>query len=276
MSLADWKSDKKLANRIGDGIRAGNVFHAYIIEGDTCVDKVAFAKDMVKAILCLQAPGTGCGECICCRKIDHDNCEDLYFVESDGLSVKDDAVFSLQEKLKRKPAGGPRNIAVIKDADTMTVRAQNRLLKTREEPPAGTVILLLSENRENLLETIRSRCVAYRLNSLDADRESLEMDGAAALMDGLLEGVSFFRMKELLAGHMKSRDEAFQILDGMERIYRDFLVGKDLRGRLLKREDIFRHITLIEEARRDLVMKVNYNYAMKNLLIKIGGQTTKW
>ena len=70
---------------------------------------------------------------------------------------------------------------------------------------------------------------------------------------------------------MKSREDAFQLLDGMERIYRDFLVGKDLRGRLIKKEDIFRHIALIEEARRDLVMKVNHNYAMKNLLIKIGG-----
>jgi len=271
MSLADWKADKKLANRIEAGIGAGNVFHAYIIEGDTCVDKVAFAKDMVKAILCSHAPGVGCDACICCRKISHDNYEDLYFIESDGLSVKDDAVFSLQEKLKRKPTGGPRNIAVIKDADTMTVRAQNRLLKTLEEPPAGTVILLLSENKDNLLETIRSRCVAYRLNSLDTDPDGLQMEGAMALMDGVLEGVSFFRMKELLAKYMKSRDDAFQLLDGMERIYRDFLVGKDLRGRLLKKEDIFRHIALIEEARRDLVMKVNYNYAMKNLLIKIGG-----
>ncbi|MBQ8562645.1 MAG: DNA polymerase III subunit [Firmicutes bacterium] len=271
MSLNNWRADARLTERIRGSVLAGNVFHAYIIEGDTCVDKVAFAKDMLKAIICRQRPGVGCDDCIDCRKIDHDNYEDLYFVESDGLSVKDDAVFQLQEKLKLKPAGGSRNLAIIKDADTMTLRAQNRLLKTLEEPPAGTVILLLSENKDNLLETIRSRCVAYRLNSLETDLNQLQMEGASAIMEALLEGESFFRMKELLNQYMKSRDDAFQLLDGMERIYRDFLVGKDLRGRLLKRENIFRHIELIEEARRDLVMKVNHNYAMKNLIIKIGG-----
>ena len=271
MSLNNWTADRKLTERIRGSVLAGNVFHAYIIEGDTCVDKMAFAKDMVKAILCRENPGTGCDDCIDCRKIEHDNYEDFYFVESDGLSVKDEAVFQLQEKLKMKPSGGNRNIAVIKDADTMTARAQNRLLKTLEEPTEGTVILLLSENRDNLLETIRSRCVAYRLNSLDTDLNQLQMEGAAAIIDALMEGENFFRMKQLLNQYMKSREDAFQILDGMERIYRDFLVGKDLRGRLLKRENIFMHITLIEEARRDLVMKVNHNYAMKNLMIKIGG-----
>lgn len=271
MSLNNWNQDARLAERIRSSVRAGNVFHAYIIEGDTCVDKVAFAKDMLKAILCRENPGVGCDTCIDCRKIAHDNYEDLYFIESDGLSVKDDAVFQLQEKLKLKPAGGNRNLAVIKDADTMTVRAQNRLLKTLEEPTEGTVILLLSENKDNLLETIRSRCVAYRLNSLDMPPDAKQMEGASAIVQAAMDGETFFHMKELLQRYMKSREDAFQLLDGMERIYRDFLVGRDLRGRLLKREDIFRHIALIEETRRDLVMKVNHNYAMKNLLIKIGG-----
>ena len=271
MSLNNWKADEKLINRITGSILSGNVFHAYIIEGDTCVDKLDFAKDMLKAILCEERPGVGCDSCINCRKIDHDNYEDLYFIESDGLSVKDEPVFALQEKLKRKPTAGNRNLAIIKDADTMTARAQNRLLKTLEEPPEGTVILLLSENKENLLETIRSRCVAYRLNSLETDLAAGAMEGASAILEGLLEHENFFTMKEILGKYMKSRDDAFQLLDGMERLYRDFLVWKDSRGRLLKREEIFRHIELIEEARRDLVMKVNHNYAMKNLIIKIGG-----
>lgn len=271
MSLNNWESDLRLIERISGSIRAGNVFHAYIIEGDTCVDKVQFAKDMLKAIICREEPGVGCDFCIDCRKIEHDNYEDYYYIESDGMSVKDEAVFQLQEKLKRKPTGGSRNLAVIKDADTMTPRAQNRLLKTLEEPSPGTVIILLSENKDNLLETIRSRCVAYRLNSLDVQLDNKAMEGASKLIQASLDGEKFFEVREILGKFMKSRDDAFQILDGMERIYRDFLIGKDLRGRLLKREEIFKHINYIEEARRDLVAKVNYNYAMKNLLIKIGG-----
>ena len=270
MSLSNWESDKKLIERISRSIISGNTFHAYIIEGDTCVDKVRFGKDMLKAVLCRELPGEGCDCCVTCRKIDHDNYEDLYFIESDGLSVKDEQVFKLQEKLKLKPTGGERNLAIIKDADTMTARAQNRLLKTLEEPTPGTVILLLSENKDNLLETIRSRSVSYRLNSLDG-ADALNMKIAEAVVEGLLEGFNFFRMKELLTKHVKSRDDAFQLHDGLERIYRNFLIGSDLRGRSYKKEDLLRHINYIEEARRDLVMKVNFNYAVKNLIIKIGG-----
>ena len=54
--------------------------------------------------------------------------------------------YLLQERLSKKPYYGDRNIAIIKDADTMTAKAQNRLLKTLEEPHPGTVIILLSKN----------------------------------------------------------------------------------------------------------------------------------
>lgn len=271
MLLHDWKAEGPIVERISRAIQEHHIFHAYIIEGDTCVDKVAFAKDMAKAILCREKPGFGCDQCLTCRKINHDAAEDLYLVCSDGLSVKDEAIAQLQENLKRKPIGGDRNLAIIRDADTMTVRAQNRLLKTLEEPPVGTVIFLLSENSENLLPTIRSRCVTCRLNRLDATEAADRLREAEAVMEGLLGGWNFFRMKEVLRTVVKSREDAFRLLDGLERLYRDFLMDKDIRGRAFRRETLLRHIALIEEARRDLLLKVNYNYAIKNLVIKIGG-----
>lgn len=286
MSLDKWKSDEKLIERISRAIRSGSVSHAYIIEGDSCVDKEDFAKDFLKAICCEKRPGLGCSDgpmdgatvsdagekCLSCRRIDHGNCEDLYIVRAEGAttkSVKDDAILELQENLKKKPTGS-RNMAIICNADTMTKRAQNRLLKTLEEPTPGTVIILLSENRENLLDTIKSRCIFYRLGGgEETDGEKLR--DANRLVDALIEGENFFEMKQLLSKSMKSREDAFRILDGMERIYRNLLLEKDPRGRLLKREQIFRAVELIEEARRDLIMNVNYNYALKNLMLKIGG-----
>lgn len=70
---------------------------------------------------------------------------------------------------------------------------------------------------------------------------------------------------------MKNREDAFVLLDGLERLYEGLLVGNDKRNRLHRREEIIRDIELIEEARRDLLAKVNYQYAVKNLIIKIGG-----
>lgn len=272
MSLKRWKSDEKLIERIERSIRSGSVSHAYIIEGDSCVDKEAFAGDFLKAVCCTEEPGEGCDRCVSCRKIDHGNCEDLYIVRAEGTtikSVKDDAILKLQENLQKKPAGS-RNMAVICNADTMTRRAQNRLLKTLEEPVPGTVIILLSENRENLLDTIRSRCIFYRLSGGEnTDAEALK--GANSMVDAIIEGKNFFELKKILSREVKSREDAFLMLDGLERIYRNLLLEKDSRGELFKRQDIIRAVELIEEARRDLIANVNYNYALKNLMLKIGG-----
>ena len=268
LSLGDWKAEEKLIRRISAAIRSGSVSHAYIIEGDTQTDKEAFARDFLKALCCDEKPGIGCDRCVTCRKIAHDNSEDLYIVRAEGLSVKDKDISLLQENLKTKPAG-ERNMAIIADADTMTVRAQNRLLKTLEEPPGNAVILLLSNNKENLLQTIRSRCISYRIGGFQTTGQKYE--AANAVIDALLENEKFFYLKQILSGYVKNREDALKLLDGMEIIYRNFVLGDDERGRLIKSESVFSYIDLIEEARRDIIANVNYNYAIKNMIIKIGG-----
>lgn len=268
MSLNKYKSNRKLIDRIAGGIREGKVFHAYIIEGDGLSDKMGFAKEFCKAVVCEEERGMGCGRCINCRKIDHDNYEDLHIVEPDGMSVKDEQIARLQAELKKKPLGS-RNMAIIDNADTMTARAQNRLLKTLEEPFPGTVIILLSENRENLLNTVQSRCVVYRLE--DAKDNMQGEEGAEAVFSSLSEGKTFFETKQVLYKYMKNREDALLLLDGLERIYEKLLTFEDLRRKNYRKEEIFRAIELIEEARRDLYAKVNYQYAIKNLLLKIGG-----
>lgn len=268
MSLSKYVLNRKLIDRISTSIRSGKVLHAYIIEGDSLADKLGFAKEFCKAVMCLEKPGLGCDSCLNCRKIDHDNYEDLYVLESDGMSVKDEQVLNLQAELKKKPMGS-RNLAIIKDADTMTTRAQNRLLKTLEEPFPGTIIILLSENRENLLETIRSRCILYRLE--DAEAENSGKDVAEEFFEAISDGKYFYEIKQMISAKIKKREDALMLLDGLERIYEKLLTWEDPRRRIYHRDEIVRAIELIEEARRDLHAKVNYQYALKNLILKIGG-----
>jgi len=269
MSLREYREFGKLTDRISRSITAGNVSHAYIIEGDSCIDKEAFAKDFVKAVLCPEEPGFGCDSCVICRKIEHDNYEDMYVVRADDLSLKDAAIFALQENLKNKPAGGMRNIAIIADADTMTPRAQNRLLKTLEEPNPGTIIILLSENTENLLQTITSRCIIYRLGNFLTDTEQVDLSAAQEILSMVIEGAYFCDLKDRLGKLVKDRKEAFQLLDGLERLYRRYLAGEESQA--VRKEKMIVNIKYIEEARRDLLANVNYRYAIRNLILKIGG-----
>ncbi len=269
MSLRDYRDFAPLTERISKAIQTGRLSHAYIIEGDSCIDKVKFAKDMIKAALCIQDPGWGCDMCPVCRKIDHDNYEDLYMVSSDDRSVKDASVAELQEKLKSRPTGGNSNIAVIDHADLMTLRAQNRLLKTLEEPNPGTLILLLAENTENLLPTITSRCIIYRLGNYAAKDSTADLTLPRKIMDMVAEHAYFCEFKDKLTKEIKDRQAAFQLLDGLERLLFLYLRGEEPGN--VRKEKIAEHVRYVEEARRDLIAGVNYKYAIRNLILKIGG-----
>ncbi len=270
MNLKGFEGNEKLIQRLIATINNETISHAYIFEGEAALDKTAFAKAFVKAILCEERPGEGCDSCSVCRKIEHDNYEDLIYVAADGKSIKDEAIERLQERLKVKPYG-KRNIAIICDADTMTLRAQNRLLKTLEEPAKGTVLILLSENIENLTNTILSRCVKFRLNYYGRENYEGMLDKAGEVAELLMRGAPFYQRKEAVAEILKDDNKVMAFLDALEKVYRDFLIIPSEKGRLYKKSQIYANVSLIEETRRQLLKGVSKSYAIKDLMIKIGG-----
>ena len=88
-------------------------------------------------------------------KFDSGNSEDVIAVGAEG-SVKDKDIELLISAAMKKSYTGRPVFLVVRGAGRMTARAQNRLLKTLEEPPSGVKILLLTENAELLTETVRS------------------------------------------------------------------------------------------------------------------------
>lgn len=271
MSLTRWSDNQILVSNLKKTINAGSLSHAIIIESDLCVDKMQFAKDLVKAVVCREATGDGCDYCINCQKINDGNYEDLFILEGDGLSIKDGDIEELQEFLKRKSSLTFGKFAVICKADTLTVRAQNRLLKTLEEPTSQTHIILLSENVENFLDTVKSRCVIYRLNGMKPIGDGQFAELAKEIVNTLQSEGYFHKVKKLTDKKLKDRDDVSRVLDGMERIYRDFLFDVSLDSRLYRKEDVFNYIRYIEEAKKDLRFNVSPSYAFKNLILKIGG-----
>lgn len=261
--------NQKLKQRIKNTILNDKLSHAYIIEGIGSREKMQFVKDFIKAAVCLEGSGTPCNSCLMCKKVENNNLEDMTYIESDGLSVKDEAISRVQEAIRRKPVLD-RNFVVISDADTITIRGQNRLLKTLEEPQSAATLFLLCENRENLLETVKSRCVLYRLpGETSIDEGFLELSDK--IIDMIIHGEKFFPLKSLLEKNIKTREEALLFLDAMELIYENILLSRDDRRKFIKTEGCKTAISLIEEAKQDILMKVKYEYALKNLMIKVGG-----
>ncbi len=82
-------------------------------------------------------------------------------------SIKVDQIRALNAMFSKKPALSPRRVVIIDDAETMENSAANSLLKRLEEPPEGTIFLLVTASPGRLLPTIRSRCRLLRFNRLD-------------------------------------------------------------------------------------------------------------
>ncbi|MEG0392558.1 MAG: hypothetical protein RR626_07320 [Anaerovoracaceae bacterium] len=255
MTFSEIRNNDVLIESLKNIARTGNVHHGYIFEGPWNARKDALAKSFAKAILCEVSPGTGCGSCPLCMKIENENYIDLTVVcavaskGSKVKSVKNEHVEQLQERLARKPFEGNRNIALIKDADTMTAKAFNRFLKTLEEPPTGTVIMMLSENIENLPQTITSRCVHYRVAPWEDMEFSKVNKTAEKLVDLLASGAPYYKIKKLIDGISKEKEEAYLLLDAMEDVYRNHMVKPDGQ---MRRETVYRGINAIEEAREQI------------------------
>lgn len=275
MLLSDITGNEKIVERLRTAAASGRVSHAYIFEGDSIIDKIAVARAFTKAIFCMPNKGEGCHSCLSCRKIEDGNYEDIHYAEATGASIKDEVISEILRNLKNKPVGGNRNIAIIKDADTMTVKAQNRLLKTLEEPPTGTVIILLSENSERLLKTVRSRCVCMRLEPLFSPEEGPMVNLARETSEMLRSQKTFKEVRELLSDILtdkeNGRSKTLVFLDALERLYRDILIGIDKDSESFDRRYICEAIGHVETARQDMQMNIGYAYALKKMIIGIGG-----
>lgn len=289
MAFEDSKDNRLILGRMSNAVKNNSVFHAYIIEGQNSTENLILTKNFVKAILCEAASGDACEDCLSCRKINHGNHEDVIYISPDGSSIKDEVVSELQSRLRKKPYAGERNIAIIEKADTMTPKAQNRLLKTLEEPLGKNIIILLTQNAGNLALTINSRCVLYRLPMNGNKLMTEAMDEQYHLIEfarGLAEHRSLYLQSKDLKEIGLKRENAIEVLEALEIWFRDMLVlsfgapaiaivNIDYIARLVEESRLYHPnnfiniIQAIEDAKNEINKHINVSYALKGMLLKI-------
>jgi DNA polymerase III subunit delta' len=135
---------------------AGRPHHAYLLAGPEGGGKSLAARAFAAALLCAQG---GCGVCRSCRLALEDKHPNQVVVEPEGRDIHVDTVRAeiWHPAYRTAPEPG-RKVFVIREADRLNPAAADVLLKVLEEPPAETVILLLSARPDELPETVLSRC----------------------------------------------------------------------------------------------------------------------
>lgn len=157
-----------IIHHMQSAIQYKKVSHSYIIDGAEGMGKMTLAKAFVKTLQCLEKGIEPCNQCISCRAFESGNHPDIVYVQSTkkkSIGI-DDIRDQIQKDIDIKPYQYAYKIYIINKANTLTVQAQNALLKTIEDPPNYAIIILLTDNANTFLPTILSRCILLKMRPL--------------------------------------------------------------------------------------------------------------
>jgi len=206
-----------------------------VLEGPAGSGKRTAALDLAAALLCRNPDGP-CGVCPACVRLQAGSHPDFHALAYDGKAVKVAEVRDLRARTFLKPQEAEFKVMLIHAADQLSAVCQNALLKVLEEPQ-GCAFILLCENREALLQTIRSRCIAYPMEPLDTETlgEALrqrravgDLTEAIAACDGFLGRALLSLAGETPAPELAARDALHALTDGELAIYQACVAAEKL------------------------------------------------
>jgi DNA polymerase-3 subunit delta' len=277
MSFKDITGHAKPIALLQRAIKNEKVVNSYLFWGNEGIGKKQVALQFAKALNCLKATadaGDACDRCPSCKKIDHGLHPDVSLIEPEGQNIRIDQIRQLQRELAYRPYEGKHRVCILTAADRMAPHVPNTLLKTLEEPPLHTVIILLANSSRFILPTILSRCQPIRFNPLPVPlvskwlMEGGRLDEAeahllASLSEGspgkaleiqeeirqvpreeLLKGwvglksLSFERIGSWVGSLPSGRENLLLILEVVKTLLRDLVMAKSLKGAKLIHSDL--------------------------------------
>jgi DNA polymerase III gamma/tau subunit len=210
-------------------LAGGRVAHAYAFVGPTGAGRMTTARAFAQALLC--ETGQGCGTCRACRLTAGGQHPDLHMVvptpperNPKGTPlIRVEAVHELERQASLRPALGGRRVLILDGAERMTAETPEVFLKFLEEPPPGTVVVLVLSGVRAVPATIVSRCQIVRFQPRDTSRTPALVGEALALLQAArAEGApGLFRRTDRL-----DRDRAEQLVDGCWLLCRDLLLAR--------------------------------------------------
>ena len=221
MRFTDFSEQSQGVQLLQRSLARGRLGHAYLFTGHQLEGLEALARTLAKTLNCQNPiktndiPTDCCDECVNCRKISNDLHTDVHWArpESKSRVITIDQTRDLMQQIQLKPTEAGYKIAILSGADRLNPQAANAFLKTLEEPPLKSILILLSTEPSRILETILSRCLrlnfsaetartlsaeqAYWLQQFSsaAATEQKSLFGRYRLLDALLQHLNAIREK---------------------------------------------------------------------------------
>lgn len=174
MSWQRIRGHDALVRAFSHVIRRGRLAHAYLFAGPPGIGKRLFAIELAKALLCEHPYAgkrevlEGCDQCPACIQIEAGTHPDFVFAQrpEEKNEFPVELMREVRERFILKPARGKGKVVVLNDAEDFNEESANAFLKTLEEPPPGSVLILITSNLDRQLPTIISRCQVIRFAPL--------------------------------------------------------------------------------------------------------------
>ncbi|MCL2335496.1 MAG: DNA polymerase III subunit delta' [Endomicrobia bacterium] len=301
---------QKVKQILASQLKRGKVPHAYIFMGQNGVGKRFTAVEFAKVLNCTTNDFTktdtgACGKCLNCEKTSKNIHPDLHFIdfakqaelEDEDLekqkTLKIETIRYMQKEVATKAHEAKWKIFIVEPAEKMNAAAANSLLKTLEEPPDNTIIILIARHKETIPQTIVSRSQTLFFQPLGQNEiasylmlnESLsaaKADEIASLAEGSIEDALKLINKsesEGLALWLKLKNEKLYISDILELSrgiskdesveYIDAMIAECRKEFKLYPKNAIKSLELLTQARALLLKNVNTQTVLDNLLMDL-------
>ncbi len=290
--LEKYKDTQKNAyNLFNNQLNLNQISHAYLLDDNNSNDSFDIVISFIKAILCNKKDFCkNFDECNICSLVDSNSYPELKIIKPDGMYIKKSQLFELQEDFSKSSVYGDKKIYIILDADKMRLESANAILKFLEEPSSDIIAFLITNNFNNMIPTIVSRCQIIKLNNNNSYNNSNLDDLCLNFIKSMENDKynTFLNQKSLIFDNIdcKNRDEVLLFIDNLISIYYDILkivngssdISYDkyyedllLISKLNTLEKIINKINFLIDMKDSVKFNVNVNLLFDSIIFTVGG-----
>lgn len=267
--------------------------HAYLIETnnlDNCFNDLLI---VIKQIFCQNEFSEKCNKCNICNLIEQNYLPSLIVVSPDGMNIKKEQILELKKQFSTVPIYTKENIYVIKNAEKLNGASANTMLKFLEEPEPNIIGFFITDNANNVISTIRSRCEVIRAiyGSNELDSKTLMKDDYKDYYDIAVkylekievekkDGIMYNR--DIVLNKFNERNDIKTIFKVLLIIYEELLNKKlgletnlDLevlsKFDFLSNNEIIKRIKMVIRYIEDIDSNVNIELLLDKFVIELGG-----
>lgn len=268
------------------------ISHAYLIETNNLEKCYLDLLEVIKQIFCQNEYNKECNKCNICNLVNQNYLPSLVVISPDGMNIKKEQIVELKKKFSTVPIYTKENIYVIKNAEKLNGASANTMLKFLEEPEQNILGFFITNNANNVISTIRSRCevikVLYDIHELDINNitNDINKDKFDVAIEYLFKievekklGIMYNR--DVVLNKFSEREDIKTVFKIIFIIYEELLkkvMGLDNKFDFekinelssLDKEKVLRRINLVTKFIDDIDSNVNVELLLDKFVIELG------